>query len=190
MEDKLSTMDKIIGSKSQFAIGINIMKYEPWIWGNSCLWINNTQIGDYTDENILGPFMRSLMRLAMKFDKLWLEELDGLICNQMFEQINPFFNNPDEFFDLPVEKQNDYIKYDIFLFEFGENFDDWIINPVIKNGNCKFIWLHDPSRGKERIDIKSKVNCFDVPLEKIQEAYKEFVQLIPDQYWPKMLEKL
>lgn len=182
-------MEKVIGEKKSFAVGIDIIKFEPWIWGRSCLWINNIQIGDLKDENILGPFIGSLMRIAVKSDKLWLDELEGLTCEQMFSTIHPFLNNPDAFFDLTYEQQGNYVKYDLFLFEFGENFDDWIINPIVKDDNCKFIWLFDPSRGKEKQKIKDSVKCYDVPLEKIQEVYKEFAKLIPDEYWPNMIMK-
>lgn len=183
-------MKKNIGEKNLFAIEIDIVKYEPWIWGRSCLWINNIQIGDYDDENILSPFIRSLMRIALKYQALWFDELNGLECKELFYLINPFYNNPDEFYNLTFEEQGNYIKYDIFNFQFGENFDQWILRPIVKNDICKFLWVQIPKGDNDTYETRNNIQCFDIPLKNVQKVYRDLCNLIPNQYWPSTLEKL
>ena len=183
-------MEKIIGDKKSFAVQIHISRYEPWLWGKTCIWINNSQIGDFEDENILGPFIGSLMRVAIKSQGLWFKEFEGLDCREIFTTINPFYGDPDKFYDLPGDQQEKYTKYDIFLFQFGENFDNWLLYPIVKGEMCKFIWRMYVHSKSDNTEVHNQIHCFDVPLRDIQEVYRQFCRLVPDQYWPTMIEKL
>jgi hypothetical protein len=180
-------MKKILGDKKIFAIGITISKYEPRIEGKSCIWINNSKIGDCDDENILAPFIRSLMRISIKYQELWYEEFEGLECEELFNKVFPFHDNPNDFYDLNAKDQEYYIRYDRFIFEFGENFDNWLLTSIVRKDNCKFIWAY---LKESTDDFKTKsIKCFDVPLQYVQGIYRELCRLIPDSNWPTFIKK-
>lgn len=183
-------MKKIIGDKKVFALGVDILKYEPWIWGRTCLWVNNHQVGDFDDQNILGPFIGGLERIVIKHQELWYEELEGLKCKELFYKVFPFYNEPDQFYELSDEEQESYSKYDTFIFHFGENFDDWVITSVVRDNICKFLWVHTPRRDNDTYEVRNNIRCFDVPLKDVQKVYIQLCELIPDQYWPTLVEKL
>jgi hypothetical protein len=182
-------MRTIIGDKASFGIEIDIKQYEPHLRGKSCLWMDGNQIGDFDDENILSPFLNSLMRITLKHQQLWLEELNGLNCKQLYDKISPFHDNPDVFFELTEEEKDEYVKYDVFIFQFGENFDQWVLHPIVRNNTCKFIWSF-PSTHKKFKSGDNNLNCFDVPLTVVYQAYKDLCELIPGNYWPILVERI
>ena len=181
-------MKKLIGDKKSFAIDISILNYEPSIWGKSCIWINNDKLGDFEDENVLAPFIGSLMRIAIGYQELWYDEFEGLECEALFNEIFPFYNRSDDFYALTSEEQKYYTRYDIFIFEFGENFDNWMVTSVVTKNICKFLWVDGKEIGTDK--GSKRIKCFDVPLEDVQKVYKELCKLIPDKYWPTLIEKL
>lgn len=182
-------MGTVIGNKTNFGIELDITQYEPQLRGKSCLWIGGNQIGDFDDENILAPFLNSIMRIAVKHQQLWLDELHGLNCKQIYDTISPFHDDPDRFYDLTEKEKDEYIKYDIFIFQFGENFDQWILHPIVKNDTCKFIWSF-PSTHREFKNGGDNLNCFDVPLTVVQQVYKQLCAMIPHKYWPILIERM
>lgn len=182
-------MHRIIGDKNLFAVEIDVLKYSPKLWGRSCLWIKNSQLGDFNDENILASFISSIMRIAIRYKTLWLDELSDLSIADLFYTINPFFTEPKKFYDLTYVDQEKYVKYDRFRFEFGENFDDYMINPVVKENICTFLWVTNLSTVDSSFKSDS-IQSFDVKLETIQNVYKDLCEQIPDQYWPTMIEKI
>src|SRR5688572_12925121 len=138
-------MEKILGKKEAFAIGVDIKKMPPpHIWGRSCLWINNIQIGDFEDENILGPFIQSLMRITVKHKSFWNEKFNGVSCEEVFYKIYPFYNEPDSLLTLSSEELEKYESFENFSLYFGENFDNWSINLLVRSELCTFIWVHYP----------------------------------------------
>ncbi len=180
-------MKKLIGDKRVFALEIEIIKFKPTPWGKNCLWINNQQIGNFNDENVFSPFIRSMQRIAVEPHELWFEELDGLGCKEMFNKVFPFFHEPHLFYELSDEEQDMYCKYDTFIFNFGENFDSWAITSVFSGKACKFLWLKNPKIDNE---ILNNIQCFDVPYTDVQEVYRQFCKLIPNKYWPTSIKKL
>lgn len=181
---------RIIGNKQTFAVQVEILKFEPWVWGKSAIWVGGEILGDYDDENIMGPFIGTLMDIALHSDKYWDEELKGLDDKDIFYTIHPFYNNPDGFYDLSDEEAKKYYKYDKYLMGWGENFDDYTISIVDKKELCLFIWVYTPNRDDDNFEVRNNIKSFEVPLLEIQEVYRQFCTLIPNEYWPKRLVKL
>jgi hypothetical protein len=162
----------IIGDSSIFAIELEITNTVPKVVGKSRLWINNSPIGDFEDENILWPFFNSIRRIINNSNSLWFDEFDGKNCVEIFYTIHPFYGNPDDFWNLTSDKQKRLDKYDIFYFFWGENFDRYIINTVIRNDVCQFSW----TSGTKEVDIA----CFSIQMAIIRDCYKVMIELFPN----------
>lgn len=182
-------MEKVIGNTNLFALKIDIIRFKPHLWGKSALIINNIQLGVFEEENVLAAFIISLSRIYSQFNTLWLEELEGLSCKEMFNKINPFFKDPNSFYNLSELEQENIIKYDRFNFHFGENFDDYLINSVVKANTCKFLWVSN-LRKVDATYSDNLIQCFDIPLDEIHSTIKEFYNIIPSEFWPTLIEKL
>jgi hypothetical protein len=178
-------MEKIIGDTKTFAIGININKFSPSLVGNSCLWINSFQVGDFEDENILGPFLNSLMRVARNHNKLTDDRLIGKSNEEIFSTIEPFYERKDNFDRLSKAKREVIVSFDKFFFHWGENFDNYVLIPYVSNGVCKFMWGPIQQKGGQ----KNRITYFDVKIEYIQKCYYELVESIPSEFWPKLISK-
>jgi Immunity protein 42 len=183
-------MHHLIGNKNHFAVEIDFMTMTPRLWGKTALWINGIQVGDFEDENILGPFIGSLARVISYSNSLWNPQFEGLNCEEIFYTIDPVFDDPDSFYDLPDAEQEALEQLDIFSFAWGENFDDWVIYVIVKDELCKMIWFYDPDRGLGNKKAKGSVQCFEVPLADIKNVYRSMCNLIPDRYWPTLIKKL
>ncbi len=175
-------MNYLIGKKELFAVEVNVSTNK---WGHkTALWLNNTRIGDWQDKNLLAPFINSLYRVALKNEDLWLNELEGLNCRQVFLTTNPFYNNPDKFYDLAVAEQEKLTRFDKFLFNWGENFDRWHLQVIVRKNICKFLWIQPTAYATNTYEARNNIQCFDVPLAMVQEVYYELGNLIPEKYWP------
>ena len=181
-------MKKLIGDRRSFAIEIEIIQFKP-LWGKSCLWINNCQIGHLDDENYLAPFLGSAYRIAKRHKDFWLEELAGLKCKDAFYAIHPFYNEPHKFDELSSDEAKPFFKYDIFIIQWGENFDDWIVDVIVDNNLCQFMWVYTPLRDNDSFEAKNNIQCHSVKLEDIQRCYDELVTLVPDEHWPGLIPK-
>lgn len=184
-------MYKLIGNKESFAVEIDLLRIEEYnkqCWIKSRLWIGGNLIGIFEeDENYLWPFISSLRVIAEKPEIFWDDELEGLTCTETFFTINSFFGRFDDYMKLSDEEAAYYQKYQKYEFMWGENFDQWKINVVIKDSFCTFLWLsywnEDGSENKEYNDYVKVVQCFKVPLSEVQNVYKEVYDMIPKDYW-------
>lgn len=174
-----------IGKKESFGIEIEISSFEPKLAGRVRLAIGSKWVGNFDEENYLYQFLRSLYRISLKHSDLWSPRFEGLDCRQIFYTIHPFFDEPDLFFDLSDEEQQALEVYDVFLMMWGENFDGCSIRTVVKDGICTFIWVTE----SEYLSRNADLNCVNVPLTAVQDAYKEICKIIPDSYWPSSIEK-
>jgi hypothetical protein len=187
-------MYKLIGKKETFAVEIaNVVAPPKWesddFWIKSAIWINSIKLGEWEDINLVGIFLRSMYRIARQYETFWVEELEGLNCKELFLTIHPNYNDTDSFYDLPEEEQARLTQFDKFLINWGENFADWILSVIYKNGLCKFLWVCIPLRGDDSYEVRNNIQCFDVKLEQVQEVYNDLIKIIPDKDWPSLIPK-
>src|SRR5690606_22721956 len=103
----------------------------------------------------------------------WDDELEGLNCKETFLTINPFIDNFEAYMLLNDEEAAYYSTYNKYRLGWGENFDKWMLNVVVKDDICMFLWyLFRNPDGSENEDYNT-VQCFKVPLSEVQEVYKE-----------------
>lgn len=181
-------MYKLIGNKESFAVEIEILRIEEFnkqCWIKSRFWVGGSPIGLFDeDENYLGPFLKSLRIVSEESEQFWDDELEGLNCRETFLFINPFIDNFEAYTKLSREDAKYYDEIEgRYRFMWGENFDGWMLNVVIKDGICMFLWfLFRNPDGSENEDYNT-VQCFKVPLSEVQDAYREVYAMIPDEYW-------
>lgn len=177
-------MHFILGDKENFGVELEL-KTE---WNNkTALWIQGNRLGDWEDENLLAPFLNSMYRISRKHDTFWLDELEGLSCYETYLTMHPFYNNPDEFFDLPEEDQDALIRFDKFLLEWGENFDQWGVVVTYKNDECTFLWVNNGLR--KTFEQKNDIRCAKAKLSDVQKVYDELTKTIPEKDWPALIPK-
>lgn len=182
-------MTNLIGDKKVFAIEFEIHEFKSGFNSNSLIWLNNNPIGNFTEVGYFSAILYALNRIIRNPEELWLSELDNLNCKDIFYTIIPCYNNPDSFFDLSREEQNRLIKFDKFLFEWGDGFADWNLRVVVNKGKCKFIWVHTPLRDDDSYEVRNNIKCFDVDLIVVKNIYNELVKFIPDELWPSLIPK-
>lgn len=168
----------LLGDKSIFAVRIEVSEIEPDIQGRTALWLKGVQIGDFADQEYLWPFFISIQRIANDSGKLWLDELEGLSCIEAFGQISPFFDNPEAFYDLTDKESSALVKYDRFLFHFGENFDDWDIKVIVRNETCRFLWVSLIADKNEGGSNAQNANCCDVPLSLVRDVFSQMLEAV------------
>ena len=177
-------MKKIIGNTNTFAIEIDILSFEPWIWGKSALVICNNTIGIYDEENILWPFIEGIERIAVKSEGLITDIFRGLSCVDIFFKIDPFSDEPDLVYELSDEEFSKYEHHDHMKLFFGENFDDWLIEAFIDEGMCTFIWYRFPVRDNENFQKtrREDIRCATVNFSDVIIAYTQLCELLPDKF--------
>jgi len=183
-------MIKLIGDKNVFAIEVEILEFAPGLNSNVRIWINDVSLGNSDEVSYLSAIIRALHTITNSPDKFWLPELNNLTCKEIFYTITPFYNSPNEFFELSPKEQEEYIKYDIFLSEWGDAFNDWDIKTIINNGICKFLWVYTPLGDDDSYEVRNDIQCFDVSFEYMQEIYRGIERLIPVEYWPTMIPRI
>ena len=178
-------MKHIIGDKDIFAIEFEIFNFKPPAKGKSLIWIGNNSIGDYQMEDTFHYLLRSLYRIIFRNKDLWLEELKFLDCKNIYYKIVPFYNNPDDFYKLSYEEQGLFLKYDNFLFEWGDSFSDWNIRVIVNENVCKFLWAYTPLADDNEFEVRNNIKCFNVDLTIIKDVYDKVVPLMPIESLPK-----
>jgi hypothetical protein len=58
-----------LGKKESFAVEIVITTHEPILQGNSCIWIENNQIGNFESHEYLFPFIKSLFGIQKSLNE-------------------------------------------------------------------------------------------------------------------------
>jgi Immunity protein 42 len=182
-------MINLVGDKNIFAVEFEILEFASGLNSMVRFWINNNTVGDFNEIGYLSAVIGRLNGITDSPSKFWLPELSNLSCKDMFYTITPFYNNPNDFFDLPEDEQEKLIRYDVFISEWGDAFDDWDLKTVINNGICKFLWVHAPLGDEDSYEVRNNIQCFDVKLEYVQEVYKELAKLIPYENWPSMIPR-
>jgi hypothetical protein len=156
-------MHIVAGDQKSFAVEMEITSDK---WRNkTALWLNGARIGDWDDENLLAPFLNSFENLAENYETLWDNDLVGLDCRQIFLTIVPDYFAPDAFYDLSPKDQESLTRFDKYLFQWGENFDSWILRIVYRDGICKFLWAHPTA--------PNDIHCHDVKLEDVLKVYND-----------------
>ncbi len=130
----------IIGNKDKLAIEIEINNYKESYLGKSAIWINSDRIGNFEDVIPLYPFFNTLAYIINNYNDLWDAQFQNHSIVDIFNIINPFFDNTDSFFDLSESEQKDLIRFDKFLFFWGENFDQWILNVFYYKEQFTFLY--------------------------------------------------
>jgi len=175
-------MHHLIGKKEVFAVELELTGNK---WDNkTAIWLNDTRIGDWDDENLLAPFLRSLRTIALKYREFWLDELMGLDCHQIYLTIHPFYNDPDNFFSLSETEMDELTRFDKFLLTWGENFDSWGLSLTCRDEVYKFMWVHSPNGKEDSFEVRNDVKCFDVAFRQVQDVYQELLNIIPKEAWP------
>jgi len=174
----------LLGDKWRFAIEVEILEFEPSLWGRSAVWLGGERIGIYENEvNVLGPFMWSLMRITNESEQFWLPELEGLGPKETYLKCHPFRFDSEAFYDASEEEQSDAARFDIFLMQWGENFDQCELNVVIHKGNCKFFYNQNFVKNIDEIKF------IDIPLGNVRDVYEQLYIAIPSTNWPSRLPK-
>lgn len=177
-------MHFLFGDKELFAIEIEFLELEPSLYGRSAVWLGGERIGKYmNDENVLGPFMSSLMRIANNPEYFWVSELEGLNSKEAFLKSHPFWFDPDSFSDATEEEIDNAIKYDAFLMQWGENFDQCVLTVIIRNEECTFFY------NRNRIQHIDEIKFIRVPLRNVRDVYEKLYTAIPSVNWPSKLPK-
>ncbi len=173
-------MYKIFGNKLDFAVEVDIStkKWES----RTLLWLKGEKLGDWEDKNLIAPFFGSLKRLAVSYNKLWLDELAGLSCLETFLKINPFYIDPNRFYDLSESEQESLVRFDKFILDWEENFNNWDINSVYCDNGIKFLWIWRKHEYVERSRYLNELQFHNVKLEIIQDIYTSLSFLIPKVY--------
>lgn len=175
-------MHKLIGNKQTFGIEVYIT---PDKWKNkTALWIKNERVGDWEDEDLLVPFINSIYRIANQYEEFWLPELEGLDCYQIYMTIHPFYNNPDDFYDLNEHEQEKLIRFDKFQLFWGENFDAYGLNMVYRNNRCEFLWHPSTLNKPNDLEIRNTILCYEVDLKEVQYCYNELIKILPRELFP------
>ena len=177
-------MHYLIGDIKSFAIEVELSN-DKWC-NRTALWLNNNKIGDWEDTIPMFPFVNSLHRIANQHNDLWLDELTDLEGYQLYLTIHPCYNDPESFYDLPDEEQEELERFDKFLLSWGENFDSWGLSVVCKEDTCKFLWVYVPKRDDEPYEVRNNIQCFKVSIEAVQQAYNELISIVQpfeDEFW-------
>lgn len=174
--------EKIIGNKTSFAVQIEIIKEFP-VWGRIALWFCNEQQGDYDSKDYLNSTIHTIARIALNYEKFWDDELEGLDDIQIFNTINPFYHNPDDFYDLTYEEQDEYIKYDKYILSWGSGFNSTSPNVVVKDGICTFLWVEHKlgSDGSYLPTSNEDIRVCRVSLKEIQAIFDQLCILLPEE---------
>ena len=168
-------MHYLIGDKKSFAVELDISTNK---WKNkTAIWLNHVRIGDWDDENVLAPFVRSMYRIATEHDMFSLDEIERLDCKKTYSIIHPFYLNPDAFFDLTSSEQVSYFKYDKFLLDWGENINSYGLTMVFSAGICKFIWDADSEKTREACNF-DLIICHEVPVLEVMDVYSELKTIL------------
>ncbi len=183
-------MITIVGNKEIFAVEFDGLELTP---GFNCyvkIWINNVEIGDFTEISYFSSVLHSLSNIIYQtYSRLWVEELDGLSCKDIFYTITPCYNDPESFFDLSESEMDALIKYDRFLFNWGDAFNDWYLKVVVNEDICKFLWVHTPLGDDDSFDVRNKIKCFDVELKVVKDVYDQLAKFIPNELWPTLITR-
>ncbi len=182
-------MKKIIGNKKTFAVEFEIIEFSPKLLSKSIIWINKIKIGNFDEVGYLAPLLNSLNRIVERKSNLWDNELGKLNCKEIFYKIIPFYNNPNSFYDLSIEEQESFIKFDKYIFDWGDGFNDWILRVLVKKDICKFLWVHTPLGDEDSFSVRNDIKCFDVAMSEIELVYNEFITLVPEEAWPTLIKK-
>lgn len=175
-------MYNLIGNKKEIAIEIEINNINFSPVGKCSIWIKEQRIGKWDDENHLATFLHSLYRISEQYEDFWLDEFIGLNCSMVFQLVHPFYNQPNEFYDLEDEAQEALIKYDKFLMQWGENFDKWILIVTYYDDKYTFIWYEIKINGEPLVE--SEIFCCEIEFTVIQDIYKNLRKLISEDIWP------
>ena len=177
-------MHKIIGNKKIFAIELELSKDLGNPSAKQRIWINNAHIGNFKEDNYLFPLLKCLQRISEDNNILWLDEFEGLNCDQLYDKITPLKKNPDDFWLLNKEEMKELQKYDRFLFDWGASFEAWDIKIVIYNKVSTFLWTAAITPQEN-----GTVNCFSIPQDIIQQIFLSLKNLIPIDQWPTQIDR-
>lgn len=72
----------------------------------------------------------------------------------MLIMIPNLYDSEKKFSDFSEEEQNMLVKYDRYLYSFGENYDNFIIRVYAINGDYHFLWKLRPEPWQE-LEVKS-----------------------------------
>ena len=128
--------------------------------------------------------------MALDSGELWDPELKDLNCQESFYKIRPLYNDFSRFYTLTDTEQKAVEYFDKYLFEWGENFDDWTLLVIVRGSICKFLYVHTSNRDNDTYEVKNEISCFNVNKEEVQLAYSELCMLIPERYWPVMIKRI
>lgn len=139
-------MTNLIGDKSKIAIQYEGFVEWPVLTGQIVLWINNQYLGYYDESGSIYPVYKALKRLAYSEDFYEPEFIPLLDLKQeskakdILLQMIPDFYNPMGFYDLTEEEQRELVKFDKYIVNFSECFDDFVIRNFKYNEEIFFIW--------------------------------------------------
>lgn len=189
LKDKSKQMINIVGDKETFAVEFEILKLGNGFDSHLRIWINNTSLGDFSETTYFVHLLGCINSICRKPKNLWFEEFNGLSCNDIFYKIIPCYNNPESFFNLSQGEMDALVKYDRFLFNWGDAFNDWYLKVVVNEDICKFLWVHTPLGDEDSFAVRNDIKCFDVELKILKEVNKQLSKFIPDELWPKLITR-
>ncbi len=182
-------MTNLIGDKSKIAIQYEGFVEKPILTGKILLWINNQYLGYYDESCSIYPVYKALKRMVDSEDFYEPEFIPLLDLKQeskakeILLQMSPHFYNPMGFYDLTDDEQNELVKFDKYIVNFSECFDDFVIRHFKYKEEIFFIWKLGNHLNKHYFkyddygyDIKiGKVSAKDlsIVLEKFQVKVQE-----------------
>lgn len=161
----------IIGDKNIFAFEYEVEVSEPILMIRNQFWIQGKLLGNFEDSGTLSAIHRSLERLISKSGNFYEEGFLSKSANEVLLMMIPNLYNPEKKFpDFSDEEQARLIKYDKYLFNFGENYDSTILRIYATNGLYNFIW---------RSDSDTEVQHGVVTLQDLKKVFDELAKRFP-----------
>lgn len=176
----------VIGDKNIFAFEYEIESEEPILMIRNALWVRGNFLGNYEDSGTLSAVYKGLSRLISKDGNFYEEEFLNKSPEEIMLIMIPNLNEPEKkFWDFSKEEQERLVKYDKYLFSFGENYDSFVIRIYAVNGMYHFIWQLQPEKWME-----SEVKCYQgydrsvqhgiVSLQNLESVFNELQKTFPE----------
>lgn len=106
--------------------------------------------------------------------------MNNLSYLETFYTINPFFDDLDKILELTDSEAESYYKYDKYKLSFGENFEEWVVNVVIHNEICTFLWFPFwNNSGGKNIDYYNVLKVIKCLCKLFKTYIKSYANLYP-----------
>jgi hypothetical protein len=176
----------IIGDKNVFAFQYEVESEHPIVMVKNCLWIQGIFLGNYEDSGTISAVLRRLLALIKREGNFYEDEFVGKSPEEIMLIMIPNFYNPEKKFgDFTDEEQDSLMKYDKYIYGFGENYDNFVIRIYAIDGVYHFLWQLRPHAWQE-VEVK----CYQgysrdlqhatVALTDLEKVFNEIKKRFPD----------